>query len=240
MSQQTLSLITNIISVVGVILVTILFANIKLKSNLKDIDEIITYTHNLDIKIIPKNKITFYSFFKRYIDIVGGIFGILALMPIFLITSILCRLEYNGPILVKTKQIGANGKFFYSFKFRTKIIEPINPFILNRDDYSKVGLFLYKTGLENLPMLINIVKGDISFIGRSMYDEFSAKKVPNHVLICKPGLASIWSISLDKQEFKFKSKVESDIFYIKNQSLFLDLKIALRCLYISLGVTGNF
>lgn len=240
MSHQTLALITNIITVVGAILVIILFANIKLKSNLKDIDEIITYRHDLHIQNIPKNKITFYSFFKRYIDIVGGLFAILMLIPIFLITYILCKIEYTGPILVKTKQIGANGKFFYSFKFRTKNFEPINPFILNGDDYSKIGLFLYKTGLENLPMLINIVKGDISFIGRSMYDEFSAKKVPNYVLICKPGLASIWSISLDKQEFKFKSKVESDIFYIKNQSLFLDFKIALRCIYISLGVTGNF
>ena len=240
MSYQVLSLITNIISIVGTILVIILFANIKLKSNLKDIDEIITYKSTYDIQPIPKNKITFYSIFKRYIDIVGGILAILILMPIFIITSILCKIEYRDSIFVKTKQVGANGKFFYSFKFRTKYIEHVNPFTLNRNDYSKVGLFLYKTGLENLPMLINIVKGDISFIGRSMYDEFSAKKVPNYVLICKPGLASIWSISLDKQEFKFRSKIESDIFYIKNQSIFLDFKIALRCIYITLGVTGNF
>ena len=103
------------------------------------------------------------------------------------------------------------------------------------------------TSLDELPSLVNLIKGDISIVGRTMYRvgneeymNFILENVPDKILNCKPGLTGLWQVSRDKYEFNFESRIKYDDFYVENSNIILDIKIVIRTILVALGTVGTF
>ena len=121
-----------------------------------------------------------YEVIKRIIDIVASFTGLILLSPLILIVSMLIKLESKGEVIFKQKRVGLNGKEFYMYKFRSMVInaeelkeqlesqnEMSGPMFKIKDDprITKVGKFIRKTSIDELPQLINVIKGDMSLVG---------------------------------------------------------------------------
>lgn len=178
------------------------------------------------------------KYIKRVIDIVISLIGITILLPLFIIIGILIKFDSKGPIIFKHKRLGKNCKVIYVWKFRTMINDAENKgpnFTSNLDNrITKIGKKLRVLSLDELPQLINILKGDMSLIGPrpDVYNEkptnYQVKRV--YVLPGITGLAQVngrSNISIEKRE-------ELDLFYTKNYSFLLDLKIFIKTIFIVL------
>lgn len=199
----------------------------------------------------------FYEKTKRLMDIVFSLFLLLLFSPIILIISLLIKLDSKGPILADTPhRIGRSGKTFKMYKFRSMIqnaheILRNNPKYANlfneykkgsyklKDDprITRVGHFLRKHSLDEVPQLFNILKGDMSLVGPRAYypDELrdQQKKYPQTqkavriVLSIKPGLTGYWQVS-GRSEINFDKRIEMDALYVKKRSVIYDLWIILK------------
>lgn len=191
---------------------------------------------------------------KRLFDIIFSFLGLLFLWPLFLVIGFLIKRESPGPIFYRGERIGKNGKPFKIFKFRTMIVdaEKSGVYSTSSDDprLLKIGNFLKKYQLDELPQLINVLKGDMSFVGpRPEVKKFIDMMTPeerNVILSVKPGmtdLASLWNFhegevlkgskdpDKDYQEKIWPTKKKLQIEYIKKQSFWLDIKIILKTIF---------
>ena len=175
----------------------------------------------------------FYLKFKRFYDTVLAFIGLLVLSPLFLILMILIKLDSKGPILFKQKRIGRHKKYFYILKFRTMRIDtpkdtPTHMLENPQQWITKVGKFLRKTSLDELPQIINILKGDMSIIGPrpalwNQYDLMDERdKYGVHSLY--PGLTGYAQIN-GRDELPIPYKAKLDGYYVEHISLWLDIKI---------------
>ena len=204
-----------------------------------------------DIIVPNENKV--YLFLKRLIDIVGSGLGILILMPVFLIIGILIKLEDpKGSIFFSQKRNGLNGKEFNMYKFRSMVhnaedlLESLmsknemdGPVFKIKDDprITKIGKFIRKTSLDELPQLFNVLKGDMSLVGPRppipreviQYNKYQYQR-----LLVKPGITCYWQIS-GRNNIDFDEWVELDLKYIKERNLFKDIYIILMTLPVLLG-----
>lgn len=177
---------------------------------------------------------------KRLIDIILAIFFILIFLPVAIIIMILIKLEDGGPIFYKQKRVGKNLKEFYILKFRSMIPKAEKSVVMwaqeNDPRITKVGKIIRKMHFDELPQMINILKGELSFVGprpeRPEFVKELEKEIPFYNLrhIIRPGFTG-WA------QIKFRyarsindsfQKLEYDLYYIKNRSLFLDLYILLK------------
>ncbi|UJS16854.1 MAG: sugar transferase [Candidatus Jettenia sp.] len=182
-----------------------------------------------------------YSRIKRIMDILFSLCGIIILSPLMLLISLAIKLSSKGPIFFRQERLGQNEKPFTILKFRTMIDnaeKATGPKWSDKNDprVTKVGRPLRKCRFDELPQLFNILKGEMSFIGtrpiRKYFAEKLAKDIPYYRLrfIIKPGLtgwAQVQGRYFDNNEEQ-KEKLEYDLFYIQNQSLFFDLFIVLK------------
>jgi lipopolysaccharide/colanic/teichoic acid biosynthesis glycosyltransferase len=191
---------------------------------------------------------------KRLFDIIFSFLGLLFLWPLFLVIGFLIKRESPGPIFYRGERIGKNGKPFKIFKFRTMIVdaEKSGVYSTSSDDHRllKIGNFLKKYQLDELPQLINVLKGDMSLVGpRPEVKKFIDMMTPeerNVILSVKPGmtdLASLWNFhegevlkgskdpDKDYQEKIWPTKKKLQIEYIKKQSFWLDIKIILKTIF---------
>lgn len=204
-----------------------------------------------DIIVPNENKV--YLFLKRLIDIVGSGLGILILIPVFLIIGILIKLEDpKGSIFFSQKRNGLNGKEFNMYKFRSMVhnaedlLESLmsknemdGPVFKIKDDprITKIGKFIRKTSLDELPQLFNVLKGDMSLVGPRppipreviQYNTYQFQR-----LSVKPGITCYWQIS-GRNNIDFDEWVELDLKYIKERNLFKDIYIILMTLPVLLG-----
>jgi len=169
---------------------------------------------------------------KRVIDILLSFAGIIILSPIYLILCIAIKLDTRGPIIFKQKRVGKNRSYFYIFKFRTMKIdtpkEMPTHLLSNPEAYiTRVGKFLRKTSLDELPQLFNILKGDMSIIGPrpalwNQYDliEEREKYDANDI---RPGLTGLAQIS-GRDELAIEHKANLDGYYTANVTPWMDLK----------------
>ena len=175
----------------------------------------------------------FYFWFKRFYDTVLAFLGLIVLSPLFLILIIMIKLDSKGPVLFKQKRIGRNKKHFYILKFRTMRIDtpkdtPTHMLENPEQWITKVGKFLRKTSLDELPQIINIIKGDMSIIGPrpalwNQYDLLEERDKYNvHKLY--PGLTGYAQIN-GRDELPIPEKAKLDGYYVENISLWLDIKI---------------
>ena len=173
-----------------------------------------------------------YKFFKRTLDIVLSFLGMLVLSPFFLLLVLAIKLDSKGPVLFKQKRIGLNKKHFYILKFRTMRIDTPKDtpthLLENPEQWiTKVGKFLRKTSLDELPQIWNIFVGDMSIIGPrpalwNQYDliEERDRYGANDVL---PGLTG-WAQIHGRDELPIAKKAELDGYYVQHLSFGLDVR----------------
>lgn len=197
-----------------------------------------------------------YRAFKRIVDIILGCIGLVLLSPVFLILAICIKIDSKGPVIFAHKRIGKNGKEFNMYKFRSmyenaeKMIENFNEeqkrewqenFKLENDPrITKVGKFLRKTSLDELPQIVNIIKGDLSIIGpRPVIDEELEKygKNKDKFLSITPGLTGYWQAN-GRSNTTYEERMQMELYYIDNQSLWLDIKIFFKTIVSVLKKEG--
>lgn len=177
-----------------------------------------------------------YMILKRGIDIILSFCGIVILFPLWLLLVVAVKCESKGPALFKQKRVGMNKKYFYILKFRTMRTDTPKDMpthlLKNPDQYiTKVGKFLRKTSLDELPQIFNILKGDMSIVGPrpALWNQFDLieerdKYGANSVL---PGLTG-WAQINGRDELEIPEKAKLDGEYVKNISFALDLKCFFR------------
>ena len=173
-----------------------------------------------------------YKLFKRVSDFFIAFIGLIILSPIFLILIILIKLDSKGPVLFKQKRVGKNKKHFNILKFRTMRIDtpkdtPTHLLENPKQWITKMGKFLRKTSLDELPQIINILKGDMSIIGPrpalwNQYDLIAErdKYGANDIL---PGLTGLAQIS-GRDELPIELKAKLDGIYAQNIGFIMDIK----------------
>lgn len=174
-----------------------------------------------------------YTIIKRIIDFILSFLALIILSPIFLILAILIKLDSKGPVLFKQERIGKNKKHFKIYKFRTmKTDTPKDTptHLLNNPDIyiTKLGKFLRKTSLDELPQIINILKGEMSIIGPRPalwnQEDLIQKRDEYNVNSIRPGLTGLAQVN-GRDELPIDKKAEYDGEYVKNMSFILDVKI---------------
>ena len=199
------------------------------------------------------NKSAFYLISKRVIDIVGSLCGIILLSPVFLIVAILIKLEDpKGKIFFAQERNGQYPKTFKMYKFRSMVhnAEELLKDLMDRNEQTgpvfkiyddpritKVGKFIRKTSIDELPQLFNVLKGDMSLVGPrppiphevEQYNSYQMQR-----LAVKPGLTCIWQVS-GRNNIGFDEWVEMDIEYIKTRNLWLDIKLIFKTVGVLFG-----
>lgn len=187
-----------------------------------------------------------YDFFKRIFDIVCSLIALIILSPVFLIMAILVKTTSEGPAFFAHKRVGKNGKEIKIYKFRSmvtnaeELIKQFTPeqkaeyeknFKLENDPrITKVGKFMKKTSLDELPQLLNILKGDISIVGPRPVTEVETEIYGNYrdmLLSVKPGLTGFWAAN-GRSDTTYTRRRAMEIYYVKNRSLWLDIKIIFK------------
>lgn len=182
------------------------------------------------------------SYLKNIIDLFCGLFIFILLIPILIILSILVFLSIGSPIFFKQERIGKNNKPFIMYKFRT-MREPKdgeNRLLSDADRVTKVGAFLRKTSLDELPEIINVIKGEMSLVGpRPLLDLhlelFNDQQLKRHDV--KPGMTGLAQV-MGRQSLSFTQRTDLDVKYVENLSLWLDIKIIIKTVLVVLGADG--
>ncbi|API86345.1 sugar transferase [Francisella uliginis] len=178
-----------------------------------------------------------YKVIKRFMDLFLSLVGVILLSPIFILLIIFIKLDSKGPVFFKQKRIGQNKKYFMIYKFRTMYTDTPKdmPTHLLQDPskcITKVGAFLRKTSLDELPQIINIIKGEMSIVGPrpalwnqddliAERDKYRANDVP-------VGLTG-WAQINGRDELPIFDKAKLDGDYVKNKSILLDIK----CIFLT-------
>lgn len=181
-----------------------------------------------------KKKRLFYRFCKRAFDICASFLGLIVLSPVMLIVAIAIKAEDKGPAIFRTMRVGKDCKPFRFYKFRSMSLsapEDCAPRFLKSEDYiTKVGAFLRKTSLDEIPQLLCILKGDMSFVGPrpaglSERDLIEAREKTgaNSVLPGLTGLAQINGRDVLAAQVEKKAKIDGE--YVQKQGFWLDIKI---------------
>ena len=190
---------------------------------------------------------------KRIFDIIFSSLGLIILSPLFLAIYIIIKLDSKGPALYKQVRVGKGNCDFRILKFRTMKIGAEENFPLEKEQYykqiTKSGKYLRKYKLDELPQLINVLKGNMSFVGprpvlRKFVDLYTPKQM--HVLDVRPGITDFASIKY-RNEYKILNSIENpseyyinvimqdklalNLQYIKDQSLWLDIKLIFKTIF---------
>jgi exopolysaccharide biosynthesis polyprenyl glycosylphosphotransferase len=193
------------------------------------------------VRDINYKSISIYQLWKRIVDLVMSLLFLALTLPFWPLIILLVRLESPGPALFTQKRIGYLGKEFTMFKFRTMRIttEAQNPTVVNDPRVTRLGNFLRKTRVDEIPLIINVLRGEMSLIGpRPERPELVAeleKVIPYYRqrLLVKPGLSGWDQVSGEYHspsvEDTYK-KLQYDLYYIKNMSIFLDISIFFKTL----------
>ena len=167
------------------------------------------------------------QFIKRPLDIIGALILMILTFPLFVLVWILIKIFMGSPVIISQKRAGLHGKIFTLYKFRTMSFEKDPKLLPDEMRITKLGAFLRKTSLDEIPQFYNVLKGDMSFIGPRpfMEDEIKAlseKSFRRHDVL--PGLSGLAQIS-GRNEISVEEKISKDLEYVDNISLPLDAKI---------------
>ncbi len=200
---------------------------------------------NIDYSMVRGSM--FFNLYQRLLDIVLSLIGLVIGLPIIVIFGILIKIEDNGPITYKQERMGKGGSRFYIYKLRSMRTdaEKFGAQWAEKDDprITKVGNFIRKTRVDELPQLFNILKGDMSIIGprpeRPSFTEEFNNDIPGFInrLAIKPGLTG-WAQVNGGYDITPKQKLIEDMYYIKNRSILLDFKILFKTVKVVLTGDG--
>ena len=200
-----------------------------------------------------------YLLIKRTFDIVSSSLGLIVASPIMLATAAIVRLGDGGPAIYKQTRIGKGGKEFTIYKFRSmridadaRLAEMLKNDPLVAEEYAKnaklkddpritkVGKFIRKTSIDELPQLINILKGDMSVVGNRPYMISERSKmgpVYTNIVSTRPGLTGYWQVS-GRNDQTFKKRLELESFYSNNASIRMDVRIFIKTFSAVIGAKG--
>lgn len=185
----------------------------------------------------------YYLFFKRALDIIFSLIGLVLLSPVFLILILVIRKSSKGPAIFEHKRVGKNEKIIKIYKFRTMVADADNfekyftpeqmkeykkNYKLENDPrITRIGKLLRKTSLDELPQIINILKGDLSIIGpRPVVEEELEKygEQKSKFLSVTPGLTGYWAAN-GRSDTTYEERIQMELYYVDNISLKMDIKI---------------
>ncbi|MBU1032077.1 sugar transferase [Patescibacteria group bacterium] len=195
-----------------------------------------------------------YDFLKRFIDIIGSLLGLIFLSPLLLLVALAISIDSPGPIFADTPmRAGKNGKLFRIYKFRSMVqnaheILEKNPDLMeeykrhgykifNDPRVTRVGKFIRKYSIDELPQSLNILKGEMSLVGPRAYYPYeleeqqknypASRKYVKVILSGKPGLTGVWQVT-GRSEINFDKRVKMDAMYVKKRSIFYDFWLILK------------
>jgi lipopolysaccharide/colanic/teichoic acid biosynthesis glycosyltransferase len=186
-----------------------------------------------------KNKKKIGFFVKRIFDIIICLISLIILVPIFIISGILIKLDSKGSIFFMQDRVGEDGKIFKVYKFRTMVLnaEKIGlGYAVKKDDprITRIGKHLRLTGIDELPQILNVLKGEMSLVGPRptlLYQVKQYSAWEKRRLEMKPGITSLMIIS-GHNTLSWPEKIKTDIWYIDHWSLWLDLKILFKTIWV--------
>ena len=196
-----------------------------------------------------------YFLSKRFIDISLSVFGIIVLLPVLLIIALCIKLDDGGSIFHFREIIGEKGRRFYALKFRTMIPDADSYLVkhpellrkfqknmkLERDPrITRMGKFLRKTSLDELPQLFNVLIGQMSLVGPRIIHPSELPRFGQNAqkrLSVKPGITGLWQISA-RQHICYDERVQLDMRYIDTRTLMFDLAILVKTLKVFIVHTG--
>lgn len=231
-------------------------SNLAVKEEIDDFagEEGILQNSTIDnVRVIKKektktNKKIMYNFIKRTIDVIGALIGIIILIPSTIIIYLARKIlkEDKGPLFYEQLRYGKNGKVFRLYKFRSMCIgadKKLKEYLENNEEarkefekthklqndprITKIGNFLRKTSLDELPQMINILRGDMSFVGPRPVVEKEVEdygKNKEKFLSVKPGLTRYWQVN-GRSNTTYEERMKMELYYVDNCSLWLDIKI---------------
>lgn len=211
----------------------------------------------IDYSPKAEQELTVYSVTKRVIDIIGATFGLILLSPVFLLVAVLIKLDSRGPAIHKQERLGLNGETFMFYKFRSMVSgahkqkESLNhlngasgPMFKIKEDprITRIGNFLRKSSIDELPQLFNVLKGEMSLVGPrpplpEEVREYTKEQVERLTII--PGITGLWQV-LGRSDLTFDEQIYLDRVYIKNQSVWLDLGLLLLTIPAVLSRRGAY
>lgn len=209
-------------------------------------DDVLHYSYDLITIPQQRTSVSVYKYMKRGLDIILSLIGIVLLSPIFLIIAVAIKIDSKGPVIFTHRRIGKNGKVIGLYKFRSMVnnaedlIKKFTPeqmeeykknYKLQNDPrITRVGKFLRKTSLDELPQLFNILKGDLSIIGpRPVIGEELEKYGfnKNKFLSVTPGLTGFWAAN-GRSDTTYEQRMAMELFYVDHMSWKLDCKVFLK------------
>lgn len=203
--------------------------------------------------MVEPRKGIIYLFFKRTIDILGSGIGLIILSPIFILVALAIKIEDpKGKVFFVQERCGKNNKLFKMYKFRSMISnaeellvdlicenEMDGPVFKIKEDprITRVGRFIRKTSIDELPQLFNILVGDMSIVGPrpaiphevAEYNDYQKQR-----LLVKPGLTCIWQVS-GRNSIGFDEWVDMDLEYIEKRNLWMDVKLIFKTVFVLFG-----
>lgn len=207
---------------------------------------------------LPGNTSRTYKFIKRAFDIVASAAGLIVLSPLLVVVAILIVLDdpKGSPIFIQTR-VGKDGKAFRFYKFRSMVVdaeaqldklmaqnEMDGPVFKIKDDprITRVGKFIRRTSIDELPQLLNVLLGNMSVVGPrpplprevELYSDYQRQR-----LSVTPGLTCYWQVRKDRNVCNFDEWIELDLQYIRERSVGTDLKVILKTFGAVLGMNGE-
>jgi lipopolysaccharide/colanic/teichoic acid biosynthesis glycosyltransferase len=205
-----------------------------------------------------QEKLKSYAFFKRLMDMTISLFALIFFIPLFILIGIGIKLEDpRGKVLFRQQRVGKDGKIFYMYKFRSMVAnaEKLKQELLAQNEVSgamfkmkndprvtKIGRFLRKTSIDELPQLWNVFIGEMSLVGprpplQSEVDEYTPYDKLR--LTVTPGCTGLWQVS-GRSTIGFREMVELDLKYIQNRSIANDILILVKTVRVLLGSKDAF
>lgn len=198
-----------------------------------------------------------YRFFKRMLDIVASVIGLIVLSPVFLIVSLAIKAEDRGPIFYSQVRLGKGQRPFKMYKFRSMIVDADKKLekLLEQNEVegamfkmkedpriTRVGIFIRKHSLDELPQLLNVLTGDMSLVGprppleREVveYSEYDKQR-----LIIKPGCTGLWQVTA-RNDVDFEGMVKLDLDYIERSGILFDISILCRTVAVIFKPNGAY
>lgn len=212
---------------------------------------------NIAAQNVQPNRSLVYRIMKRFMDIVLSFLGLLLLSPVFLVVSFLIYREDKGNVIFCQERNGLDNDVFKMYKFRSMIVnapamreelgkynELDGPAFKMKDDprITKIGAFIRKTSIDELPQLMNVLKGEMSLVGPRplpTYETAQCNAYQLQRLLVKPGITCYWQIS-GRNDISFDEWIEMDLRYITEASMWTDIKILFMTVYAVISKKGAY
>ncbi len=188
-----------------------------------------------------------YKFVKRTFDIIFAFIGLVTTSPILVITAVAIKVESTGPIIFKQDRLGLHGQIFQIYKFRSMCVDAEKGGVYEKKGDSRVtrvGKFIRKTSIDELPQFLNILKGEMSLIGPRPaltyhpwpYREYTEPQ--KQMFQVRPGVTG-WAQVNGRKDVEWPRRIELNVEYVNNMSLYLDLLIFIRTVVKVIKMEGN-